>query len=77
MADPVLRQASGAGQLIQQAGRDAAILAFNDMFFLIGAIASIAFTVLLANWLYNRARGIKPMAKELEALATIMGGAKE
>ena len=47
------------------------------MFFLIGAIASIAFTVLLANWLYNRSRGIKPMARELEALATIMGGAKE
>ena len=31
LADPVLRQASGAGQLVQQAGRDAAILAFNGV----------------------------------------------
>ena len=76
-ADPVLRQASGAGQLVQQAGRDAAILAFNDMFFLIGIIASLAFAAILAKWIYNRRRGINPLAKELEALASIMGGAKE
>jgi MFS family permease len=77
IADPVLRQASGAGQLVQQAGRDAAILAFNDMFFLIGIIASLAFAAILAKWIYNRRRGINPLAKELEALASIMGGAKE
>lgn len=77
IADPVLRQASGAGQLVQQAGRDAAILAFNDMFYLIGIIASLAFAAILAKWIYNRRRGINPLAKELEALASIMGGAKE
>lgn len=73
----MLRQASGAGQLVQQAGRDAAILAFNDMFYLIGIIASLAFAAILAKWIYNRRRGINPLAKELEALASIMGGAKE
>lgn len=76
IADPALRQASGAGQLIQQAGREAAILAFNDVFFLIGCIASTAFAVLFARWVYNRRRGINPLAKELEALKSIMGGSE-
>lgn len=72
MGDAALRQASGASQLVQQAGREAAILAFNDTFFLIGSIATLAFAVIFAGWVHNRRRGINPLAKELEAMKTMM-----
>jgi hypothetical protein len=39
IADPVLRTAAGAGTLAQQIAREANILAFNDVFLLIGILA--------------------------------------
>lgn len=68
MTDPVLRNATAAGQLIQEVGREAAILAFNDVFFVIGSIASIAFLILFTRWASDRRKGHIPLAKELEAL---------
>lgn len=42
VADPVLRNAQGAAILSQQVTREANILAFNDVFFLIGVLAVLA-----------------------------------
>lgn len=47
VGDPVLRNAQGAGILSQQATREANILAFNDVFLLVGVLA-----VLAAIWSY-------------------------
>ncbi len=68
LGDAVLRQASGAGQLVQQATREATVLAYNDVFFMIGMLASTAFVLLFARWLYHRHRGIIPLAQELAAI---------
>jgi MFS family permease len=43
VGDPVLRTAEGAALLAQQASREANILAFNDVFLLVGIMASLAF----------------------------------
>lgn len=72
IADPVLRQASGAGQLLQQANQQAAILAFNDVFFLIGCLAAAVFTITLIRWVYLKIYGINPLAEEMAALQKMM-----
>ena len=75
--DPALRQATGASQLVQRAGRDAAVLAFNDFFLLVGILASLTFLLLFARWSYYRRRGINPLEKELAALQSAMAGSRE
>ncbi|WP_336965979.1 MFS transporter [Sphingobium aquiterrae] len=42
ISDPVLRSAAGAGTLAQQVAREANILAFNDVFLLVGVLAVLA-----------------------------------
>lgn len=42
ISDPALRAASGAGVLAQQVAREANILAFNDVFMLVGVLAVLA-----------------------------------
>ncbi|MET0361374.1 MAG: MFS transporter, partial [Sphingobium sp.] len=69
LGDPSLRAAEGAALLSQQATREANILAFNDLFYLIGWLAVAA-----ACWIwFLRLRiyisGVNPMAESLEAMA--------
>lgn len=68
MTDPALRGAVAGSQVVREAAREATILAFNDVFFVIGAFAALAFVPLFVRWAYNRRRGHNPLAKELEAL---------
>jgi hypothetical protein len=68
LGDPALRQAEGAALLAQQVTREANVLAFNDVFMVIAALAATAFVLLFARWLFLRIRGVNPLAKELEAL---------
>lgn len=68
LTDPALRQAEGATLLSQQAAREANILAFNDVFLLIAAIAALALVAIGGWWIYLRRRGINPLAAELAAL---------
>ncbi|PQM26938.1 MFS transporter [Sphingopyxis lindanitolerans] len=68
MTDPALRSAVAGSQVVREAAREATILAFNDVFFVIGAFAALAFVPLFVRWAYNRRRGHNPLAKELEAL---------
>ncbi len=49
VSDPSLRAAAGAGTLSQQVSREANILAFNDVFMLVGVLASL--TVLWGLWI--------------------------
>lgn len=68
LTDPVLRQAQGARLLSQQVAREANILAFNDVFLLISALAVVALLYLVGRWLYLRWAGINPLEEELAAL---------
>ncbi|MGB3320750.1 MAG: MFS transporter [Sphingopyxis granuli] len=68
ISDPALRSATAASQVVREAAREATILAFNDVFFVIGSLAGIAFLIMLARWVYDRRRGHNPLAAELEAL---------
>lgn len=68
MTDPALRGAVAGSQVVREAAREATILAFNDVFFVIGTLSALAFVVLFARWARDRRRGYNPLAKELAAL---------
>lgn len=75
ISDPLLRQEQGAALLAQQVSREANILAWNDVFLLIAAMAVIAL-MLLGAWLFSvRRRGVHPLAEPLAALARMRADA--
>ncbi|MFJ5382731.1 MFS transporter, partial [Cupriavidus sp. CER94] len=51
LADPVLRQTEGTMALAQQVTREANVLAFNDVFLVIGILSTVTFVWLLALYL--------------------------
>ncbi|WP_225206103.1 MFS transporter [Novosphingobium huizhouense] len=62
VGDPVLRNAQGAALLSQQASREANILAFNDVFLLIGVLAVIAVIwSILVRWRIRRSGEESPL----------------
>lgn len=63
--DPALVQQATSASISAQIGREAAVLAFNDVFFLIGTLSAITFVALLVPWVINKIRGRNPLAKEL------------
>lgn len=71
-ADAALQQQAAASNISQQVGREAAVLAFNDVFFLIGTLAAATFAVLAMPWLINKIRGRNPLAKELAFLEAML-----
>ena len=71
-ADPVLQQQAAASSISQEVGREAAVHAFNDVFFLIGTLAAATFAVLALPWLINKIRGRNPLAKELAFLEAML-----
>lgn len=68
VGDPALRQAQGARLLAQQVTREAHILAYNDVFLLIGTVACLALAWLGGRWLYLKIHRINPLQEELMAL---------
>ena len=72
LGDTALRQATGASRLIQQVNQQASIMAFNDVFFVIGCLAGVAFAITFTRWAYLRHKGINPLADEMAALQTMM-----
>jgi hypothetical protein len=62
-ADAALQQQAAASNISQQVGREAAVLAFNDVFFLIGTLAAATFAVLAMPWLINKIRGRNPLVR--------------
>jgi len=72
VGDPVLRQAQGSTLFGQQVTREANILAFNDVFLLIGVLACMAFLWLGGRWVYLRVNRIDPFAEDLAALQRML-----
>jgi hypothetical protein len=68
LGDPALRQAEGVALLGQQVTREANILAFNDVFMVIGALAAAVLIWLGGRWLLFRRRGVNPLEQELAAI---------
>ncbi|BEV00479.1 MFS transporter [Novosphingobium olei] len=64
IGDPVLRSAEGAAILSQQATREANILAFNDVFLLLGilAVCAVAWSILI-RWRIVRSGEESPLVK--------------
>ena len=75
--DAALRQQAAAASISQEVGREAAVLAFNDVFFLIGTLAAVTFAVLFAGWLTNKIRGRNPLAKELAFLEAMLARTRQ
>ncbi|WP_137681330.1 MFS transporter [Aurantiacibacter suaedae] len=67
-SDPALQQQAASSTVSAAVGREAAVLAFNDVFFLVGILAAITFAAVFLPWLINKIRGHNPLAKELAAL---------
>ncbi|WP_426267026.1 MFS transporter [Sphingomonas sp. LHG3443-2] len=74
ITDPALQQAQGTALLNQQAVREANILAYNDVFFLVGLIGVAVLVWLGGRWLYYRWKGINPLGAELAAMQAMMAG---
>ncbi len=76
-SDPLLRQQTAAASLSKEVGREVAVLAFNDVFFLIGTLAAVTFAIILVPWFINRIRGRNPLAKELAFLETMLARTRQ
>lgn len=74
--DSALVQQTTSATISQQIGREAAVLAFNDVFFLIGALSAITLAVMLVPWVNNKIRGRNPLAKELAFIEAMRAGTK-
>ena len=68
LGDPLLRGTEGGVLLAQQVSREANILAYNDVFFMIGVVAVLMVLWLGGRWIYLRVKGINPLAEELVAM---------
>lgn len=73
LVDPSLRSAEGAALLSQQVTREANILAFNDIFLLVGCLALLALLWIGTRQLKMYVSGVNPMAEPLQALAKMRG----
>ena len=71
VTDPAQRQVIGLQLLGQQVTREANILAFNDVFLLIGVLAVIGLILLAQRWYWYRSHHITPFAEEMAALAAL------
>ncbi|GGB40320.1 MFS transporter [Tistrella bauzanensis] len=56
LSDPQLRDAEGLALLSRQASREATILAYNDVFLMVAALAAMALAGLVLHLLYQRIR---------------------
>ena len=76
-SDPALQQQVASSSISQSVSREAAVLAFNDVFFLVGTLAAVTFAVIFVPWLINKIRGRNPLAKELASLEAMLSRTKQ
>lgn len=76
VTDPVQRQALGVRLLGQQLTRESNVAAFNDVFFLVGVLATIALVLMGGSWLSNRVRGIDPLTEHMAVIQKLVEGKK-
>ena len=75
--DPALQQQAAASSVSAEVGREAAVLAFNDVFFLIGTLSAVTFAVVFVPWLINKIRGRNPLAKELAFMEAMLARTRQ
>ncbi len=76
-SDPALRQQAAASSISQEVGREAAVLAFNDIFFLIGTLSAATFAIVFVPWLTNKIRGRNPLARELAFMEVMLARTRQ
>ena len=76
-SDPALRQQAAASSISQEVGREAAVLAFNDVFFLIGTLSAATFAIVFVPWLINKIRGRNPLARELAFMEAMLARTRQ
>ncbi len=76
-SDPALQQQAAAYSIAQEVGREAAVLAFNDVFLLIGTLSAVTFAVVFVPWLINKIRGQNPLAKELAFMEAMLARTRQ
>lgn len=72
IGDTALRSAVAGRNAVQEAARQAAVLAYNDVFFIIGFLSAVAFAIMLVQWLRDRRRGYSPLAADLSLLQQML-----
>ena len=75
--DPALQQQAAAASVSQEVGREAAVLAFNDVFFLIGTLSAVTFAAVFVPWFINKIRGRNPLAKELVFMEAMLARTRQ
>lgn len=72
VTDPALRGALAGSDVVREAAREAAVLAYNDVFFVLGVLSTIGLLIILARWLNDRQRGYSPLAADLGNLQKML-----
>ena len=75
--DPALQQQAAASEIAGEVGREAAVLAFNDVFFFIAALSAATFVLVAGPWLVDKIRGRNPLAKELAAMEAMLARTRQ
>ena len=73
LSDPVLLQGRAVSQITAQAGKEAAVAAYSDLFALLAAMAAVSTLVAVALWLYRRHYKIDILAAEKAKVFAALG----
>lgn len=73
LSDPALLQGNAVSQITAQAAKEAAVVAYSDLFTLLTAMASVATLTAFALWAYRRHYHIDILAKEKAVVFAMLG----
>ena len=73
LSDPVLLQGKAVSQITAQAGKEAVVAAYSDLFALLAAMAAVSTLVAVALWLYRRYYKIDILAAEKAKVFAVLG----
>ena len=73
LSDPVLLQGRAVSQITAQAGKEASVAAYSDLFALLAAMAAVSTLVAVALWLYRRYYKIDILAAEKAKVFAALG----
>ena len=73
LSDPVLLQGKAVSQITAQAGKEAAVAAYSDLFALLATMAAVSTLVAVALWLYRRHYKIDILAAEKAKVFAALG----
>lgn len=73
LSDPVLLQGRAVSQITAQAGKEASVAAYSDLFALLAAMAAVSTLVAVALWLYRRYYKIDILVAEKAKVFAALG----